>query len=419
MIDYSKLREHYTKSRIKEIARLFENRNPIYDLNTAIIDGDRKKIEIQLKKLSLLGYNYSTKKLNYLKEKKKLSIGYLLPHNFVTGGLKILIEQGNYLKDRGHEVTLYCHLPKPKWIDLRCEYVQVPSDKHLYRLVNNKDIVIAGYWDLIIDALKSSAPIKYYFAQGDIFIFNHENIEPIYRNLIITSHKLPVKIITVSNIMKGKINNLYKRKSIIIPNAIDNNMFFWKSKEDQETPIEILIVGNDQLGFKGHEDIINALTILKKRGYNFRMKWITPTLPVIDYRDKELNINYIVQPTQDELGRLYREADIYISGSYYESFSLPPLEAMASGTMVITTSNEGVKEYAKDKKNCLMYSCGNVEELSNKIEGALGSKELRKMLISEGLKTANNFSWRSSIDKFENEILSYKDNIKVITVDKI
>lgn len=416
MVDYAKLRSEFSTKRLHEIATFFGDRNPIFDLNTAMIDNNQTKIELSKTKLEMLDFNYTLLSFDYLKEKLELDIAYLLPHNLITGGLKILIEQANTLQIRGHNVSLYSHVPKPEWIDINCEYIQVPADKHLYELVPNVDIVIAGYWDLIIDAVKTNAPMLYCMAQGDIDIFEYDSLQPGFRNIATIAHSLPVKILTVSNLMQKKIRELYNRESVLIPNAIDNNIFY-PMKSRKNDPLEILLIGNDKLSFKGHDDIIRALFSLKNQDYDFRVKWATPAFPSKDYTDAKLNIQHSICPTQDELGRLYRTSDIYISGSYYESFSLPPLEAMASGTAVITTSNEGVNEYAVDNENCLMFDAGNLDELIEKVNLLLESKKLRKNLIKNGLKIAEEYNWERSIDLLEEEFLKTKSNLKVAVLE--
>lgn len=399
---------HYTK-RIRELAGLFSGRSPILDLNTAIIEEDGNIININKAKLGILGHGYAIEHFDHLRTKKKLDISYLLPHSRLTGGVKILIEQANRLQSRGHNVSLYGHSPKPDWIEIKCGYFRVPPDEDLHQAVLCSDVIIAGYWDLTVDAVKSRAPLKYLSEQGGSYLFKYEAMEPFLRNVVAVAFGLPVKIFTVSRQMQDKIKKLYLRKSVLIPNAIDNELFYPSQNRENSIP-EILVVGYDSLQFKGHDDIIRALSALKREGYNFKLRWAIAAPPQKDYADAGVDIKYHIAPSQEELGRLYRMSDIYVSGSYYEAFSLPPLEAMASGTAVITASNEGVKEYAADRENCLMYSPGAMEELVSNLKLLIGSYELKAKLIENGLKTAEKFGWEKSIDILEEELNKSREN---------
>lgn len=415
MLDYNKIKKIHSTLRFNELVDFFYCKNPIYDLNTALIDNDSKKIEINKSKLDLLGHKYMIKSYDYLSVKTKFNIAYLLHHNLAMGGLKILIEQANHLQKKGHNVSLYCHMPKPEWIDISCRYYQVPIDMQLYKFVNHSDIVISGYWDLIIDALKINAPLKYYMAQGDIDIFEYENNEPIFRNITTIAHSLPVKIITVSNLMKRKIQKYYSRKSTLIPNAIDTNIFYPIKNKSNIFP-KILLIGNDKLSFKGHNDIIKALIVLKNKGYEFNITWITPINPTKDYAN-DIEIDYIISPSQKILGDIYRNCDICITGSKYESFSLPPLESMASGIVSISAANKGVKEYAIDNENCLLYEPGNVDQLVEKLILIFDSNTLRQSIIKKGLETAKIYNWSNSISILEKEFRDTAKNLHVAVIE--
>ncbi|MCX7884947.1 MAG: glycosyltransferase family 4 protein [Caloramator sp.] len=410
MVDYDKIRSNYFIKRLNILSEEFKNRDLIMEINKSVLDDDKEGIEICKTKLDILNINYEVKEIEYLKMKNKYEIAYLLPHNFITGGLKILLSQANYLSKKGHRVVLYSHLPKPQWFDINCTYRQVKEDIELYRAVAPCDIVIAGYYDLIVDALMVKAPLKYYMSQGDSYIFNWEDAEPIIRNAAYTAYNLPVKILTVSSIMQKKIKELFQRKSLIIPNSVDESIFFPERRRNT-FPINILMVGSDSIDFKGHDDIIKALYELKQEGYVFRIFWASPTIPSKIYYNGKLNIQYSICPTQEELGRLYRQSDIYISGSYYESFSLSTVEAMASGCCVITSDNEGVKEYAVNYKNCLMYERGNVKDLKYKLKTLINSNYLRKKLRINGINTAKKYTPDKMIENLENEFNRAKSEL--------
>jgi phosphatidylinositol alpha-mannosyltransferase len=52
-------------------------------------------------------------------------------------------------------------------------------------------------------------------------------------------------------------------------------------------------------------------------------------------------VRHVVTPTDDELAALYRSAWVFAYPSAYEGFGIPYLEAMASGTAVLASPNDG------------------------------------------------------------------------------
>lgn len=83
-----------------------------------------------------------------------------------------------------------------------------------------------------------------------------------------------------------------------------------------------------------------------------------------------------------------------ISASLYESFSLPCLEAMASGCAVLTTENLGVSDYAFDFENCLFIKKNNPEDIANQMIRLFKSPNLYQKIVSGGIKTAEQYDWK-------------------------
>jgi glycosyltransferase involved in cell wall biosynthesis len=88
---------------------------------------------------------------------------------------------------------------------------------------------------------------------------------------------------------------------------------------------------------------------------------------------------------KDELVELYRGAAALVLPSRYEGFGLPVVEAMASGTPVVTTPDAALREIADDAAVFVEPS-----ELAAGIRRALAERE---RLVSAGLRRAAQFSW--------------------------
>ncbi len=95
------------------------------------------------------------------------------------------------------------------------------------------------------------------------------------------------------------------------------------------------------------------------------------------------------------LAALYRLADAFAFPSLYEGFGLPPLEAMACGTPVVTSRISSLPEVVGDA--ALLVDPYDVEDIAAGIERVLGDDALRAALIAAGHARVKNFSWERSV----------------------
>jgi len=93
----------------------------------------------------------------------------------------------------------------------------------------------------------------------------------------------------------------------------------------------------------------------------------------------------------DKLPEFYRGAVVFIFPSLYEGFGLPPLEAMACGTPVLTSNVTSLPEVVGDA--ALMVDPYDVDAIAEGIKRLIGDDNLRKELSQKGLARAKLFSW--------------------------
>ena len=75
----------------------------------------------------------------------------------------------------------------------------------------------------------------------------------------------------------------------------------------------------------------------------------------------------------DELALLYRVSDIVVYPSYYEGQGLIPLEAMASGTPVVTVNHGPLPEMVDNSVGAL-FTMGDIDSMSETILSELNNK---------------------------------------------
>jgi glycosyltransferase involved in cell wall biosynthesis len=97
----------------------------------------------------------------------------------------------------------------------------------------------------------------------------------------------------------------------------------------------------------------------------------------------------------DVLRIFYDEAKIFVFPSLYEGFGLPPLEAMAHATPVVTSNTSSVPEVVGNA--AVMVNPENVFEIMRALHRVLLDKPLREKLKARGLEQAGKFSWDASV----------------------
>ena len=106
---------------------------------------------------------------------------------------------------------------------------------------------------------------------------------------------------------------------------------------------------------------------------------------------------------KDELPLLFNLAEVFMLMSLYENFGLVLLEAMASGTPVITSDFSDLDEVVGDA--AMRVSPTDVDAISDAIIKVVGSAELRNDLTARGLDQARKFSWercaRETLDVYQ------------------
>jgi glycosyltransferase involved in cell wall biosynthesis len=93
----------------------------------------------------------------------------------------------------------------------------------------------------------------------------------------------------------------------------------------------------------------------------------------------------------DTLRCFYQAAAAFVFPSRYEGFGLPPLEAMACGTPVVTSNVSSLPEVVGDA--AVQVNPENVFDIARGIRDVLLDETLRAELIRRGHVQAHRFSW--------------------------
>lgn len=146
----------------------------------------------------------------------------------------------------------------------------------------------------------------------------------------------------------------------------------WRLREGG-TPVRLLIVGGDvDDPLNGHETALRAQ--IRRLGLGGAVRFMGP------------------QP-QEGLRAYYAAADVTVIPSYYESFGMVALEAMACGSPVIASRVGGLVTTVRDGVTGFLVPESDVAALAERIAALLADADLRWRVGREGVRWATQHRW--------------------------
>jgi len=249
--------------------------------------------------------------------------------------------------------------------------------------------------DLLWDSLKS----KYYYSF--LILFKH-------------AIKKARKIITVSEFSKKNLVELLgvsERKIKVIYNGIEEKFTVIKDKSSLEVVKKKFSLNKKFILWVGRIDRNkNILALIQafskaKLGKEFSLcivgektgKYYSELVSLVKNLGLTSEVYFLGSVSDQDLVALYNLADLFVFPSISEGFGLPPLEAMACGTPVITSNTSSLPEIVNDAG--ILVNPYNTDELAEAIYTILSDEHLRRNLIVKGLERIKLFSWKKTAEE--------------------
>ncbi len=144
-------------------------------------------------------------------------------------------------------------------------------------------------------------------------------------------------------------------------------------------------------------------TLLVGGGKGWLYTPIFERLEALGLRDRVRFVGYI---DEAELPLWYAAATAFVFPSIYEGFGMPPLEAMACGTPVVTSNSSSLPEVVGDAG--IMVDPYDAAALAVALIKVLGDADLRAELRARGLQRAAQFTWRTTAER---TLRAYEDAV--------
>lgn len=211
-------------------------------------------------------------------------------------------------------------------------------------------------------------------------------------------------IIAVSNYTANNLKKYVrnKEKIYVVHNGVEvPEMNVTKSQSPTIACVSRLVL------YKHVDDLINALALIIKDfpdiqcniiGTGPEEEKLRKLVSLLRIREHVTFLGF-VKDHDDVLGMI-KSSHVFCLPSSLEGFGIVIIESMACGVPFVATDIEPIIEVS-ERKGGLIYRCGDVKDLAEKLTAILGDTQLQKRLMEEGVLRSREFHWSTISKKAE------------------
>lgn len=357
----------------------------------------------------------------------KLHISFILSSLWLSGGMRDIVEYANGLTAKGHQIALVT--PKGtvdpdmvKEIDRNVHTVQarllgtssmgmlkkVALSWSLARALPPSDVIISTHtpttpagW--LAHRLQPNAHLLWFYQDYREMFINRPMEDWLVRNAL-RWHKCALVLSEFSRQeLRSFVPNDVRVVGLGLSHAEDFRPLPVQECQEGEKDRRTILYLGDMRPRKGLYDFLAAAEIVYQKFPDIFL-WIVSKEECQIKAD--VPFQYIYRPARADLARLYASCDLFVSASWWESFGIPPLEAMACGAPVVMTDSRGGREYARPDQNCLMTPIRDPAALAQAMIELLQNPDLATSFRLNGPRTAARFTWEAAVTRFEKALMS-------------
>jgi len=359
-----------------------------------------------------------------------MKITYFLTDLGYTGGPLTLYNFMNKLVEFGHDVyvvTPYEHFQWDK--DTYLKYIGKRSKvKIALRMLRRKlaniligqkvfvevavivDELIEKYKDMDIDSDILIATYPYTIDAAmklgknkKIVMHNQHYEEHMFRDYadiaqIRVLNYYPVNHIVNCSWLYKMFKYNYGFDPIVVTPGIDTEIFFEEkdgaTKYSNIERLKIISYCDPQRPFKGYDQ---QMRIFKKL-YEINGDAIEIQFFGNDPKTDDFKYVFLGKVPQKKLAEYYRQAHIMAMFSWYESFPLPPIEAMACGCAVVSTKY-GTEDYLEDGVTGRLINSFDINGSVKIINGLIHDPDVLLQYVKNARNVVGRFTWQEQSEK--------------------
>jgi glycosyltransferase involved in cell wall biosynthesis len=233
------------------------------------------------------------------------------------------------------------------------------------------------------------------------------------RASIFAAARRATRVLTVSESSKRDILrfvDIKPEKIDVIYNAYDDRFGVEPREEDvgrvrerYQLHDEFVLYAGNVKPHKNLERLIEAFHLVRRRGLDHlnlvligdEISRYAALRRAVHRHQLHKYVRFLGYMPEATLAVMYRLAGVFVFPSLYEGFGLPPLEAMASGTPVVTSNVSSLPEVAGDA--AVLVDPYDPDAIASGIYRVLTDDQLRRDLRVRGAARAQQFSWEQSV----------------------
>ncbi len=299
------------------------------------------------------------------------------------------------------------------------------KNRLLWQAINfgEPDIIHFSYTSLGVTCINSLA----YRKNVKLFVScrgHSENVRPYLEENRMNQLKLLFqkvdKIHCVSDEMKNRMIRDFgadEEKCFINRPAIDIDLFRFEMKSDLNVDKIIILTNGRLVSLKGYVFGLLAIKSLMEKGYSVEYRIIGEGNEsdnirfYIERLGLQNNVKLLGTMNSDTVIHEIKRADIYLSASLNEGISNAVIEAMAIGTIVISTDVNGMPELIKNNETGMLVRAFNDKEIEHAIISIIDKRIERECIINRArMHVEKNFNIKKQSKIFDEQ---YKLSVNV------
>lgn len=232
------------------------------------------------------------------------------------------------------------------------------------------------------------------------------------------SYRLGLFQLANSPWLQQKLQAETGRRVWLCPNAIDHSIFHGDVVPRQPNePLRIISYGGRGAEWKGFRELCEAMRIASTQLPAGMLQWsvygdalLPPDNPICSYQ----SLGFL---RPEALACAYRDNHVLLSASWYESFPLFPIEAMACGLAAISTQ-AGAEAFAEHMHTAWVVPPRDPTTLANAILSLAADEPQRQAIAKAGRERALRFTWKGAGDSMEEALREIVDASLGVRADR-